>query len=109
MVVSIAELSSGKASVLTVQGSGIPRSGDAKLLAHAQASQQAVGKNKKGKQKQDRYANVPMNRGGAVVIDVPLMQQEVNREKAEGISPEKDPQRNWVGNAEGSTRFLGWE
>ncbi len=109
MVVSIAELSNGKASVLTVQGNGIPRSADSKLLANVQASQQVVGKNKKGKQKHDRYANVPMNRGGAVVIDVPLMQQEANREKAEGLKPEKDPQRNWVGDAEGSTRFLGWE
>ncbi len=109
MVVSIAELSNGKVSVLTVQGSGIPRSTDAKLLANAQESQQVVGKNKKGKQKHDRYANVPMKHGGAVVINVPLMQQEANREKAEGVRPEKDPQRNWVGDAEGSTRFLGWE
>lgn len=106
--VTVTALESGRASVFTARAAGAYRPTDGRPLL-AQGDRPETGTGRKGKKKTDRYANVPMRHGEAVVIDVPLMQQEANREKAEGVKRVKDPQRNWVGDAEGATRFLGWQ
>jgi hypothetical protein len=108
MEVTVTALESGKVSVFTARATGSFRPMDDRPLMSTQVGQHP-NTGRKGRKRPDRYANVPMRHGEAVVIDLPIMQQEANREKAEGIKLVKDPQRNWVGEAEGSTRFLGWQ
>ncbi|MCF8257860.1 MAG: hypothetical protein K9J06_09910 [Flavobacteriales bacterium] len=122
LMVEMRPLDSGKAMVFSARRgmSAATEQGGAVAVADAGAAGRSeaetgpkhpVSSGKKvGKKKRpDRYANVPMNHGKAVVIDMPLMQQEVQREKAKPVKEVKDPARNWVGEAEGSARLLGWD
>lgn len=118
LVAEARPLESGKATVFTVRRFATESAETQQSLADATAPKEPATETKapekatsKGKKKNrtDRYDNLPMNRGKAVVIDMPLMQQEAQREKANPVQKVKDPTRNWVGDAEGSARLLGWD
>jgi hypothetical protein len=118
LVVDARLLESGKATLLSVRREGAATIEVQQPLAAVSTPKTQTkegGKSEKTaskgqrKYKSSRYDNVPMNRGKAVVIDMPLMQQEVQREKANPVKKVKDPQRNWVGEAEGSAQLLGWD
>lgn len=118
LVVDVRLLESGKATLLSVRREGAATTDAQQPLAEVSIPKTQTkegGKSEKSstqaqrKYKTDRYDHLPMNRGKALVIDMPLMQQEAQREKANPAKKVKDPQRNWVGEAEGSVKLLGWE
>lgn len=110
--VDVRTLESGKATLLTVKATSAPTlTATDKLPEVVSATSketETTSKTTSGRKRPDRYANVPMNRGRAVVIDLPLMQQEALLEKADTTRMLKDPTRNWVGEAQGEAKFLGF-